>query len=104
MHPKLAREKIDNKEHDNKRKEPNQEGEAKNKNHKKSHEARINQPTGSFPRKLASGKLVGNPEDWNEVTSKRKKGNQQTYHSNDRAITKEYAGHNTNQFASLEDI
>ncbi|KAK6774032.1 hypothetical protein RDI58_029271 [Solanum bulbocastanum] len=55
-------------------------------------------------QKLASGKLVSNPEDWNAVTSKRKKGNQQTYHANDRAITKEYVGHNTNQFASLEDI
>ncbi|KAG5605598.1 hypothetical protein H5410_027090 [Solanum commersonii] len=74
MHPELAREKIDNKEDDNKMKEPNKEGEEKNKNHKKSHEARINQHTGSFPRKLASGKLVGNLEDWNEVTSKRKKG------------------------------
>ncbi|WMV29500.1 hypothetical protein MTR67_022885 [Solanum verrucosum] len=73
MHPELAREKIDNKEDDNKSKEPNQEGEAKNKNHKKSHKARINQHTGSFPRKLASGKLVGNLEDWNEVTNKRKK-------------------------------
>ncbi|KAH0715267.1 hypothetical protein KY284_008172 [Solanum tuberosum] len=31
MHPELAREQIDNKEKDKKRKEPNQEGEAKNK-------------------------------------------------------------------------
>ncbi|KAG5629053.1 hypothetical protein H5410_000770 [Solanum commersonii] len=63
MHPELAREQIDNKEKDNKRKKPNQEGEAKNKNHKKIHEAKIIHPTGSFPRNLASGKLVGNPED-----------------------------------------
>jgi len=29
------------------------------------------QPSGSFPRRLTSGKIVGNPEDWNEVTNKK---------------------------------
>lgn len=41
---------------------------------KKEENQRINsQPTGSFPRKLASGKIIENPNDWNAVTNK--KGN-----------------------------
>ncbi|MCE3050918.1 hypothetical protein HAX54_048512 [Datura stramonium] len=81
LHPKLRQEPViymDIKE----RKEehgPIGKGKTTGQDKKKSHRASEggNHNTGSFPRRLTSGKIVGRPEDWNLVKGTRDGKNKQ---------------------------
>lgn len=60
------------------------------------------QPTGSFPRRLTSEKIVGNPGDWNEVENKKGKNKVNPQDPQMKNNSTKVGSHN--QYAALETI
>lgn len=77
LHPEFAYNKFgDNKDDDYHNKKAVMENNKKERGYKDHAARRVNggkQVSGCFPRVLTRGKVVGNPQDWNEVTNKRSK-------------------------------
>ncbi|MCD7456893.1 hypothetical protein HAX54_033543 [Datura stramonium] len=65
-------------------------------------DAATTQPIGSFPRKLTSGKIVGNPNDWNVVENKKEARKQATGKGNKRKEKEQHNIATQNQYQSLE--